>query len=316
MHHVARRVLSRLIAAACGLAAAPALAQQPAQTSAFVSPACREHTRQFELIAADADSLQKNVALFGAAEAGCEPLARRLLSAGASLAARDRFGAMALAHAARGGHAALVELFLADGAAIDARNIDGATALYAATENDRLPVVTLLLAKGADATLTGRSDLTPLAAAAYNGNDRIAAALLAHGAPPDAIDATGKAPIIYAAARGFTPVVRRLLVAGVDAKRTYGNDLTALMWAAGYVDGFGEHDAIDVVTLLLDADAPIDAVDNRGRTALMIAAERGHAAVVAALLARGADRTVRDKQGKRALDLAANVDVRAALAVR
>ena len=54
------------------------------------------------------------------------PLARALLAAGASLEARDRLGAMALARAARAGHVALVELFLARGAAIDARNLFGA----------------------------------------------------------------------------------------------------------------------------------------------------------------------------------------------
>ena len=54
---------------------------------------------------------------------------RRLLDAGASLEARDRLGAMPLAHAARAGHVALVELFLANGAPIDARNLAGATAL-------------------------------------------------------------------------------------------------------------------------------------------------------------------------------------------
>jgi len=317
MRFVARHARSRLIGAACLLLVPPALAQQPAEQAVpFQSPACRERTRQFDLIAAQAGSLEVNTALFSAADAGCEPLARRLLGAGASLAARDRFGAMPLAHAARAGHLPLVALFLDHGAAIDARNLAGATALYAAAENDRLPVVALLLAKGADANLTGRSDLPPLAAAAYNGNDRIAAELLAHGAKPDAPDATGKTPILYAAARGFVPVVRRLLAAGVDATRPYGNDLTALMWAAGYEDGYGERDALDVVAMLLDAGAPIDAVDNRGRTALMIAAERGHAAVVAALLARGADRSIKDKGGLRAADLATNGEVRAKLAAR
>jgi ankyrin repeat protein len=42
----------------------------------------------------------------------------------------------------------------------------------------------------------------------------------------------------------------------------------------------------------------------------MIAAERGHAAVVALLLARGAAADRRDKGGKTARDLAANDEVR------
>ena len=52
-------------------------------------------------------------------------------------------------------------------------------------------------------------------------------------------DTTGKTAIAYAAARGFDDIVRRLLDAGVDARERDGNDLTALMWAAGHEDGVG-----------------------------------------------------------------------------
>jgi len=130
------------------------------------------------------------------------------------------------------------------------------------------------------------------------------------------VDATGKAAITYAAARGFAQIVRRVLEAGVDARRVYGNDLTALMWAAGHDDGVGARAAIEVIELLLDAGAAIDARDNRGRSSLMIAAERGDAAVVEFLLTRGADRSVADNSGKRAFDLAANDEVRAKLRVK
>jgi ankyrin repeat protein len=124
---------------------------------------------------------------------------------------------------------------------------------------------------------------------------------------------SGKAPIVYAAGQGFAPIVRRLLDAGVDVNARYGNELTVLMWAAGYSEGAGALDAETVVTLLLERGAAIDAADDRGRTALMIAAEADHAGIVALLLARGADRTRRDKDGKTALDLAASDAVRAAL---
>ena len=161
-----------------------------------------------------------------------------------------------------------------------------------------------LLAKGADPNLTGRSDVSPLAAAAFRGNDRIVELLLSRGADPDHVDATGKTPLIYAAARGFALVVRRLLDAGADAKARYGNDLTVLMWAAGHEDGVGAAAAIAVVALLIAHGAAIDAADNRGRTALMIAAERGDAAVVETLIMHGADRARRDKAGKTVCDLA------------
>jgi uncharacterized protein len=277
------------------------------------APTCRDLELRFDLIKTDATSLQLNLILFAIAEAGCLPLARRLLEAGASLEARDRLGAMPLARAARAGHAALVELFLTRGAPIDARNLAGGTALYAATENERQATVALLLAKGADPNLPGRSGVAPLSAAAFKGNDRIVEQLIARGADPDITDATGKAPITYAAARGFAQIVQRLLDAGVDPGRGYGNDLTALMWAAGHDDGVGARAAIEVSRLLLDAGAPIDAIDNRGSSALMIAAERGDAAVVEFLLNRGADRSIADKSGKRAFELAASEDVRAKL---
>ncbi len=192
----------------------------------------------------------------------------------------------------------------------------GATALYAAAEAERPTTVAALLAKGADPNLTGRSDVSPLAAAAFRGNDRIVELLLSRGADPDHVDATGKTPLIYAAARGFALVVRRLLDAGADAKARYGNDLTALMWAAGHEDGVGAAAAVAVVELLVARGAVIDAADNRGRTALMIAAERGDAAVVETLILRGADRALCDMAGKTARDLAASDAVRETLAGR
>jgi ankyrin repeat protein len=69
-----------------------------------------------------------------------------------------------------------------------------------------------------------------------------------------------------------------------------------------------------VVELLIARGAAIDAADNRGRTALMIAAERGDAAVVETLIMRGADRALRDKAGNTACDLEASESVREALA--
>jgi ankyrin repeat protein len=75
------------------------------------------------------------------------------------------------------------------------------------------------------------------------------------------------------------------------------------MWASGPDENVPEPQAIEVVSYLLDAGARIDDRDDRGRTALMIAAEGGHAEIANLLLARGADLSLKDKAGKRAADL-------------
>jgi ankyrin repeat protein len=300
--HRRPRMLLRSVPAA-GLALFCAFIHSTAQAA---EADCRELDRNYTVEKAGITSIQRNALLFTSAARDCGALAARLIADGASLLARDRMGAAPLALAARGGHAALVERFLAEGAAIDARDLAGGTALYAAVESERPTTVAALLNRGADPNLAGRSDVSPLAAAAFKGNDRIVELLLGRGADANHMDATGKAPIVYAAARGFALVVRRLLDAGVDAKARYGNDLTALMWAAGHEDGVGAGAAVEVVDLLISRGAAVDAADNRGRTALMTAAERGDAAVVETLVGRGAGRVLHDKAGKAACDLAAS----------
>jgi ankyrin repeat protein len=145
-----------------------------------------------------------------------------------------------------------------------------------------------------------------LAAAAYHGNSEIVDTLLARGGDPGAPDAMGKTPILYAAARGFADIVDRFLALGVDINAVYGNQLTLLMWAAGHADDVPEQDGLDLVASLISRGARVEPADDRGRTALMIAAEQGRAAIVDALLKAGANPGGRDREGKTALDLASN----------
>ena len=197
----------------------------------------------------------------------------------------------------------MVDLLLARGAPIDARNLAGATALYFAAEGSHISIAQRLMERGADVKLTGRSGISPVAAAAYAGNDVIVEALLSHGADARTADETGKPPIIYAAAGARLDVVKRLLARNIDVNARYSNDLTVLMWAAGPDDKAPEAQAIQVISCLLDAGAHIDDRDDRGRTALMIAAEGGHEEIADLLVSRGADASLKDKAGKRAADL-------------
>jgi uncharacterized protein len=267
------------------------------------SERCLELGRRFEIAKPQITATEVSLTLFSAVDANCIALATELLDHGASVDARDRLGAKPLSHAARSGHLEMVDLLLARGAPIDARNLAGATALYFAAEAGHPSIAQRLIERGADVKLTGRSGISPIAAAAYAGNDEIVAALLAHGADERAPDETGKPPMIYAAAGARLDIVKRLLARNIDVNARYPNDLTVLMWASGPDEQAPEAQAVRVVSFLLDAGAHLDDRDARGRTALMIAAEGGHAEIANVLLARGADPSLADKAGKRAADL-------------
>jgi uncharacterized protein len=299
------------------LSCSVAIAMLGAASAALAAEAnrCQELVRQFQTAKPQITAMEVSVALFSAVDANCIDLATELLDFGASVDARDRLGARPLSHAARFGHLEMVDLLLARGAPIDERNLAGGTALYFAAENSRTSVARRLIERGANVTFTGRSGISPLAAAAYAGNDLIVEALLANGADPKAPDETGKPPIVYAAARARLDVVKRLLAQNIDINARYANDLTLLMWAAGPDEKVLEAHALIVVQYLLDAGAHIDDRDDRGRTALMIAAEGEHPEIAALLLARGADPALKDKAGKRAADLTTLSSLRERLAV-
>jgi len=226
-----------------------------------------------------------------------------LLDQGASVDARDRLGARPLSRAARSGHLEMVDLLLQRGAPINARDLAGATALYVAAERGQVAVVQRLIDQGADTDLRGRSGTSPVAAAAFAGRNQVVEMLLAHGADARAVDDTGKPPIVYAAASGSLDIVRQLLAKNIDLNARYANDLTLLMWASGPDQSVAEAQALEVVSYLVDTGAHIDDRDDRGRTALMTAAEGNHADIARLLLSHGADPSLRDKAGKSAADL-------------
>jgi ankyrin repeat protein len=163
---------------------------------------------------------------------------------------------------------------------------------------------------GADPNAVNKRKVTPLIAAAYNGNFLIVKLLLDAGASIGGVDATGKGALVYAAAKGFSRIVGALLDAGESVNSRYGYSLTALMWASGHTNEVPPSDGAKTVSLLLARGADLTARDDRGRTALMIAAQRGHKHIVELLLDHGADRTMADNEGKTAWDLATDPELR------
>lgn len=297
--------LGAALVALASVVAAPPLAASPHE--------CREIAQRYTEGKRDLVERQVNVYFSQAAGKGCLDLVRDLVRDGASIRAKQRDGGTPLHQAVKAPSPDVARLLLDLGADIEARDLAGATPLYNAIDAGRFATVNLLIERGANPDGPGKSAASPLIVAAFNGHERIVWMLLERKTDPNFADNTGKSAMVYAAARGFTAIVERLLTAGVDANRRYGNDLTALMWAAGHSNDVPETDGVKTVALLHSHGARLDDADDRGRTALMIAAEVGRPAVIKFLLRRGAKAELKDKAGLSALDLAADEAVRKAL---
>lgn len=200
---------------------------------------------------------------------------------------------------------------------VNARGPDGSTRLIAAVESGNRHAVELLLRAGADPNGTDARGETPLGAAVtapWRGSDEIVRLLLGAGAraegeeagdllatagfrdrreilaqlldagiPIDARDEDGESALMGAAKAGRSELVRTLLARGADPALQDIWGYTALTWSASQTDN------PETVAALLSAGAPVDALDDKGRAALLHAASHGRLGAVRALLEGGAD---------------------------
>jgi ankyrin repeat protein len=172
---------------------------------------------------------------------------------------------------------------------VNARSADGSTALLWAAHWDALNTAGLLIRAGADPNVANDFGMNPLSQACTNGSAEFVDLLLKAGANPNMPIATGVPPIMTCARSGSADAVR-LLIAGdadVNAKEPIQNQ-TALMWAAA------EHHP-DVVRMLIQAKANVQARTKNGFTALHFAAREGDIESARLLLSAGLNIDVRSQ---------------------
>lgn len=183
--------------------------------------------------------------------------------------------------------------------------------LEAVKKND-LPAVKEALKTGGAWEINERGvtgDL-PLVRAARNGNLEIVKLLVEHGATIDiGKDRGERTPLIEAAGQGHVEVVKFLLAKGADVNAR-GTGVTPLLLASawGNLPAGPPGDKTKTIDVLLENGADVNVQDESwlktGRTPLMYAVLRGDAALVQALLARGARKDLKNKDGDTALALA------------
>jgi hypothetical protein len=190
--------------------------------------------------------------------------------------------------------------------------VDASPALVVAARVGVAELVAPLMARGAHiehAVDFGDEIITALQAASERGHLGVVVALLAAGADVDAADDEGRTPLILAASESYLEVVQALVAAGADVnwRDEDGCSAAALATGAGgeamlaFLCRLPEADPIahfvaacwlgdvQLVQGFIARGADVEQRDWKGWTCLMLAAERGHVEVVAALLEAGAD---------------------------
>ena len=234
--------------------------------------------------------------LYNAVENRDVAIAALLLGQGANVDGDISQRTKPLNIAAAGGDVPTVTLLLHRGADINNAGEGNNTPLHEAVKNGHIAVVGLLLDRGADINKQTARQFTPLHLAASNGSLNIVNLLLDRGASIDAQDFTSDSR------EWFNRFMGRPVIINDSTEYTP----TPLHSAVAY-------DRTDVVALLLDRGANIDAVAGLKYTPLLYAVARGAERSVRLLLERGANVLVKNRDGNTALCLAKDARIAALL---
>ena len=225
-------------------------------------------------------------ALMIAAGAGSLESVGALARAGADVnAAEPRGGQTALMWAAAEGHSDIVSGLIALGAKVDGASRTGFTPLVFAVVKDDVPSMTALLDAGASPNVALRSGARPLIVAMQYRHRPAALALIERGADIGARDRAGNTMLHLAAQVGDTEIVGALLARGADPNARTAKSMAPEGARGGGGGGRG---------------APAGE-----QTPLMLAARTDHLVVMRALVAAGADPTLRAQDGTTLLMAAA-----------
>jgi ankyrin repeat protein len=253
--------------------------------------------------------------LMFAARQGCLECVKILVDAKAHINAVDPDGISVTLLAIINGHYDVAAYLVNKGAEVNLADRTGRTALYSAVDFHTPPQSNRPAPKEIDSSVASLDLIKDLLAHGANVNAALKTqqpyrTKLDRG--DDTMLTTGTTPLLRAAKAGDVDVVRLLIERGADPKLATRAGINSLMAAAGLgtkeEDTTGRHkteaEAIQAIELCLKAGADVNAVDTRGDTALHGAAGKGYDEVVKFLAEHGSNLSLKDKQGKTALDAA------------
>jgi ankyrin repeat protein len=303
-------------------------------TTAAMWAAEQGHTAILELLAArgaDLGAMSASLTPLRRRGLGFAPLTAAGAAAGGE-PAPPKGGLTAIHFAVREGRMDAVQ-FLAATARVDVnqRSIDGSTPLLVAVQNGQYGIASYLIAHGADPNLANDKGWTPLYLAVKNRNPETTAlpapstdgvlemivTLLDRGANPNIrikeptevhqgmtalwLKEAGATPLLRAALCGDLKVARLLLEHKANPSIPTFDNTTPLMaaagvgWADGMLHEYSEDTTLELIRLLLQLGADVNAANDHGITALHGAGYKGAKKAVQLLVDRGAKLDALDK---------------------
>ncbi|XP_059488485.1 uncharacterized protein LOC132204174 isoform X2 [Neocloeon triangulifer] len=228
-----------------------------------------------------------------------EEMCRFLVDNGADLKAVDSDGDDALNLACIRGKLDNVQYFLGlNGFSVDKKGKQGKRALHWAAEKGHSDVAKFLLSKGADVNVRNDDNDTPLTLAAHFSNEEICRFLVDNGADLKAVDSDGDDALNLACLTGKLENVQYFLgLNGFSVEKKGKQGKTALHMAA-------EKGHSDVAKFLLSKGADVNVRNDDNDTPLTLAARFSNEEMCRFLVDNGADLKAVDKDGDDALNLA------------
>ncbi|KAI9692696.1 MAG: hypothetical protein M1820_009447 [Bogoriella megaspora] len=205
------------------------------------------------------------------------------------------------------GHADLAQKLLERGFDIEASTSNGYTPLLVGAHRGRQEIVTMLLDRGANIQTKTKDGWTLLHHAAFGGNKELLqlvhdTVLRAGTSDIDTVSTTKQTPLHAAAIAGRASCAEFLLSCKCFVDARSDNEYTPLHYAAEK----NAYHSVEVVRLLVEADADLEAINSNGETPLHCTVKANNFHVLTILLWLGANEEAETTAGHKLLQLVSN----------
>ena len=177
---------------------------------------------------------------------------------------------------------------------------------FSAIQHDNADAIRSLLSRGFDPnTLNPRGEYGLILALREPSLKVVDALLESPATLVEVRTAKDESPLMLAALKGYAAICQKLIARDADVNKPN--------WAPLHYAATSGH--LEVIRLLLDSHAYIDAASPNGSTPLMMAAMYGTTEAVKLLLESGADPSLKNIQGLTAIDFARRIEKDEAVAL-